>query len=361
VVIAIIGVLIALLLPAVQAAREAARRMQCSNHLKQLGIGVHNFHDTNSGLPPLTVGQSRATMFVLIFPFIEQQSAYDTISSKTYSGATAGSGDTASKTAKDLITGGNFWAALLPEERNSISSVSTMRCPSRRGSGPLRVEQDNYIAARAEPHYGPRNDYAVPTVLDYIPSGGWSGNDRYYNVSRHYDPSNDGQHVAPHKGPFRVGMLIESGNYQTWMPRDNMAWWLDGTSNQIIVGEKHLPTSAFEKCWPDTGASKSQASADCSYIASNGDYHGSSYLRQVWMPEADDASSTPWRDPAVVIARVDEQEALNSLRLSFGSYHPGICNFLLGDGSVRGLSPTIPLKILGAFAHVSDGATVQLP
>src|SRR5438067_5518108 len=71
VVIAIIGVLVALLLPAVQAAREAARRMKCTSSMRQLAIGLHNFHDVNSSFPKYT--DTSVGWPPLILPFIEQQ------------------------------------------------------------------------------------------------------------------------------------------------------------------------------------------------------------------------------------------------------------------------------------------------
>lgn len=77
------GVLVALLLPAVQAAREAARRAQCSNNLKQVAIAMHNYHDTYKAFPPAyTVdaeGNRLHSWRTLILPFIEQQALYDQI------------------------------------------------------------------------------------------------------------------------------------------------------------------------------------------------------------------------------------------------------------------------------------------
>ncbi len=80
VVIAIIAILVALLLPAVQSAREAARRSQCRNNLKQLGIGLHNYHDVNRTFPPSII-QSTTPFNVqfwgtMILPYIEETTLY---------------------------------------------------------------------------------------------------------------------------------------------------------------------------------------------------------------------------------------------------------------------------------------------
>src|SRR5262245_46317669 len=81
VVIAIIAVLIGLLLPAVQSAREAARRMQCKNNLKQIGLALHNYQSTHSVFPPsFCIGQYKGGTWSItarILPFIDQANSFN--------------------------------------------------------------------------------------------------------------------------------------------------------------------------------------------------------------------------------------------------------------------------------------------
>ena len=77
VVIAIIGILIGMLLPAVQMVREAARRTSCLNNIKQLGLAVHNYHDTKRFIPPSRPADNFLAWPVSLMPYLEQNNLYD--------------------------------------------------------------------------------------------------------------------------------------------------------------------------------------------------------------------------------------------------------------------------------------------
>jgi prepilin-type N-terminal cleavage/methylation domain-containing protein len=364
VVIAIIGVLIALLLPAIQAAREAARRMQCTNHLKQMGIGVHNFHDTRNGLPPVTIYSDntncRVSFWGMIYPFIEQQSLWDEL--VQYGLQNVVMNDWWRGTALGGYTSGN---QMNEEKRKAFGSTPIYRCPSRRGSGPIFTEDTDSTLAPTwwNYHLGPQGDYGVVFA---------NGAGNFY-VNGRPDYQNA---IDRSRGPFRVALIEIAGDYSSWKPRDTTAWWQDGTSNQIIIGEKHILPKDVGKCVRyDTGgnAEDRDTAGDCSILVT-GYWRTSGMGRPVTRSFAsstvtggDNGATTNEGNPDdpnvnLIANRPDMPYGGQNLESSrFGSFHPGVSMFLVGDGSVHPFPVTISRIPYHRWAMVNDGNQVTLP
>ncbi len=344
VVIAIIGILIALLLPAVQAAREAARRMQCTNNLKQFGLGVHNFLSARDNMiPPLVLHTGRPSIMILLMPYYEQTVQYEII--MRYGQEMALHHDAAGVKA----TGANeneryrvWWDGLTQDQKNQLGSVPMWKCPSRRSGVQLSTDIDaaatgNIIAP------GPVTDYAAlilhaDAVNDPVtPTANWVA---------HY-VSNDINHINNNFGPFRVAVLNGS-NVDASSPRDPLGYWADGTSNQLLFGEAHIPANRMNVC----KSASWWTQADCSALTSHGATRG--YVRPV--------------HPAHRLARGPQDYTGDSNGHSpitgygFGSCHTGTCNFLLGDGSVQAFSTTVSMeKVLVPMTNTADGESVSIP
>jgi hypothetical protein len=133
-----------------------------------------------------------------------------------------------------------------------------------------------------------------------------------------------------------------------------MAWWSDGTSNQLLIGEKHIPPSRLGKCGA-TGTEKTAYAGDCSYLPIS-----EWGLFTISRPFLRNGTATfPIHRP-----KDFDDDLTKSVQdnIGFGSYHPSICNFLIGDGSVRGIGvETSVTDILVPLSHVSDGRSVSLP
>src|SRR5579883_3042421 len=194
VVIAIIAILVGLMMPAVQQAREAANRIQCANNLKQIGLAMHLYHDTYKRLPPSRIGGEGPSWAWLVLPYLEQQNLY----------RLSGTGLPFNKAVGAL----------------GKAAVPIYFCPSRRDAsqgvqGLAFTQRNGCLQFQGSP--GALGDYAA--------SVGSTGTDSPLTIPN---------------GPT----ILPNGAFQ--FPAGNrLADITDGTSNTILLGEKHVPANQF--------------------------------------------------------------------------------------------------------------------
>ena len=353
VVIAIIAILIALLLPAVQQAREAARRTTCKNHLKQIGLAIPNFHDTYDALPPIVNHAGGPTLWFHILPYVDQAPLYN-----LYNGGAVGTvGSYSGPTSIRLHMDANYEIIRNAGQEQSVSGIPAFHCPSYRKPavqrlGPTATDPNVPTGGR-----GPRGDYAIVFIqgvatnptFDYSSTeDGWWG---------HQDANNIGS-INRQKGAIitanSIGMTDDGGiNGLTGRRREQAKKTLtltdmkDGTSNTAIVGEKFWRRGEFD----NTSATPNGGTTDFSVFVQDGSWREYMATRNLRYPLRTDIVNHfdgAWLEdnPASNVA---------ARATGFGSWHTGTVHFLLGDGSVRGVSPNVDLQTQWRLADRNDG------
>lgn len=292
VVIAIIAILMALILPAVQQAREAARRTQCRNNLKQIGVAIHSFHAQRRFLPPSRTYDHYTSWAFVILPHMEQLNLFEN------------------------------WDPTLkyyyqPDNARTMA-VPGYICPSRRGGPTISTEGDDILSPFET------SDHVPGVTSDYVCAAGFGF----------------GWNWIDSRGAMIIGKAttdpatIPFGNFappnaqlKTWRGRTTFQSLSDGTTNTILVGEKHVRPDRFGIA-PEDGA------------VYNGDHPGN--------------FSRPG-GPGNPIARTVNEPYNNN----FGSAHTGICNFVMGDGSVKSIDVLISTEVFGRLTTRNDGDPIS--
>ena len=319
-VITIVGILISLLLPAVQAAREAARRTQCANNLKQLGLALHGYHAAHECFPPAGISYGwcshppdgdktvlNANGLMMLLPYLEQTPLYDKYDQKqcacnlTY-GSEAGTNATGTL-AGDAVASGN---AAVESVRLSVFS-----CPSDDGD-PYTPADEEYYCIKL--------------------GSGFRGAKTNYDFSYGVDPG---------------------GTIFSWDISCN-SWSRVDPSYRRMFGENSCCRMADVK----DGASNTIAMAETTYMVWNGMCPAWGY-RGFCMEGVD---VTPginlWSWPPYISDPIPGQ--LRSWAEA-GSLHPGGAHVLLADGSVHYLSENTDTTILAKLSAIADGQVVTVP
>jgi prepilin-type N-terminal cleavage/methylation domain-containing protein len=309
VVIAIIAILIALLLPAVQQAREAARRSQCKNNLKQLGIALHNYHDTMNTLPPGWVQNNRWGWGTMVLPGLDQAPLYNLLGG--FAGTTSGGAAT---------TG---FSAVMPSfaATSPLQTVLTsFRCPSDIGTNLVT------LTPAAPPvtttNWGRSNYVAVAGVI-----------------------SNIAQIPSTSTGNNGRGAFLQNS-------RRNFASFTDGLSNTFLLGERQSPQTI------STGGVTNYVGGHAIWagVLDEASPQGLAvHLGECQQNPRPNLKSTTAPSPTTSLVPIG----------GFGSMHVGGTHFVLGDGAVRFISENIatgaPFTAGSTYqnlATIDDGVTL---
>jgi prepilin-type N-terminal cleavage/methylation domain-containing protein/prepilin-type processing-associated H-X9-DG protein len=329
VVIAIIAILVGLLLPAVQKARDAAARLQCQNNLKQIALGLHNYHDSYNVLPqnhrpPAASATSvRERWFTHILPFIEQDALW---------------------TSYDQTTNWDSSATTTPPGNNiAVTSVplNIAQCPS--APNPTRL--DNNPAGSTPDGWGANNPPEV-AVTDYA---GIYGVHPAFSAATGITPSNPYGAITNNLGadPFPVKLTDIK----------------DGTSNTILVAESAGRPYLFNQGGTQQGLDLTQHGVN-----------GGGWARpasEIWLIGFADKNGTIPGGPYTVNAAngIDTGGAY-PLTVPTGAplgtdgsgqifgFHAAGANIALADGSVRLLASTVAPQVIAALVTRANNDVV---
>ena len=334
IVIAVIAVLVALMLPAIVQAREAARKAQCRNNLKQIGIALHNFHDTHGSFPP---GWSGIQF----------------------------NGDGSILRPADL---GCLWAwgaYLLPQldqtalhERLQVLGVSDPPAPGEKLDVALQVLICPSDAGGPESGWGLYRAQWTDSGLSMDLLKGYAKSNYAAVNGRGTSPFQAEMPFAAVSGPAR-GIFGEDTRTQH---RDI----LDGASNTFAVGEREM-TRTHNRQPPRGAAWIRNVGELVAEVTIEGAIAGAPFGGANFQAAAGDDGESSGAAPFVgiycnassVVGTTGEHAPLNRSANAFGSLHAGGAFFLFADGSVRFVSENIDSTTYGLLGSMADGEVVS--